>query len=143
MSPGKLPDSELAGVQLDSSHERLGRTADHRAASWSTEDIAPRMSRITSLTCDTEVSRISSAVTAEIDWETEEEIGPVFAPDDPNDELPSTSAHLLHLHQVGVTNVKKRIRISVLVQHAQHALTTIIAFLHSWLPAKACFVAAQ
>ncbi|GAU99713.1 hypothetical protein RvY_10671-2 [Ramazzottius varieornatus] len=51
------------------------------APSWSTEDIAPRMSRITSLTCDTEVSRISTAVTADTDSEVDE-IGPVFARED-------------------------------------------------------------
>ena len=51
------------------------------APSWSTEDIAPRMSRITSLTSDTEVSRISTAVTADTDSEVDE-IGPVFARED-------------------------------------------------------------
>lgn len=49
--------------------------------SWSTEDIAPRMSRITSLTCDAEVSRISTAVAADTDSEIDE-IGPVFARED-------------------------------------------------------------
>ena len=62
--------------------DRALRPLEHSAPSWSTENLAPRMSRITSLTCDTEVGRISSAVTAEIDWETDEEIGPVFALED-------------------------------------------------------------
>ena len=43
------------------------------------------MSRITSLTCDTEVSRISTAITADTDSEGDE-IGPVFAREDSENE---------------------------------------------------------
>jgi hypothetical protein len=68
------------------------RPVEYPVPSWSTEDIAPRMSRITSLTCDTEVSRISTAVTADTDSEGDE-IGPVFAREDAEND--SSQRHSL------------------------------------------------